>query len=98
MENTMQPQYPQTPNKGHRKLIAILLLTVPTVLILLAFALTLLTSMAVTPTPTNSDLFGDQNTAQAGSNVVSFIFMMIGFITWLPGLIAGIILLATKKK
>jgi len=43
------------------------------------------------------NLFGEQSTAQTIGNVLLFIAGAVGVATWLPGMIAGIILLATRK-
>jgi len=71
---------------------ALWLLIGPTALLTLALLSFVLTNWAF------ASLAGDAGGVGASlMNVLIFLFGLIGFITWLPGLIIGIVLLATKK-
>lgn len=50
---------------------------------------------AVDCSSTPESLFGGSSTGSTIANVILFIVSAIGVITWLPGLIIGIVLLAT---
>jgi ABC-type sugar transport system permease subunit len=43
-------------------------------------------------------LFGEPSSAQTITNVILFITTGLGIITWLPGLIIGFVLLATRPR
>lgn len=45
-----------------------------------------------------TDLFGKQSTATTAVNVVLYVIGILAGIAWLPGIIIGIILLATSRK
>jgi ABC-type sugar transport system permease subunit len=44
------------------------------------------------------DLFTDTSPAQSIGNILLYLVGAIAFLTWLPGLITGIVLLATRPK
>lgn len=45
-----------------------------------------------------NDLFANPSPVKTAFNIVFFLTGAIGVLTWLPGLIAGIVLLATRKQ
>lgn len=45
-----------------------------------------------------SDLFANPSPVKTALNIVFFLTGAIGVLTWLPGLIAGIVLLATRPR
>lgn len=101
-----QPQPPVTPiapvatpaalaphKKSARTLWALILLVGPTALLILTFiAFAIVNWVAGASTSAG----GDASIGHTLANVVLFIFGTIGVISWLPGIIVGIILLATK--
>lgn len=92
----MQPSSHQpTPRKKHKKL-GLLLVIGPTALFLLAFILFFIARLMAAPVE-NGDLFDQSSPGQQLFNSLGFICSLIGFLTWLPGLIVGIILLAKKN-
>lgn len=88
----------QKPQKNSRKTTAIILLTAPTAAIVLSFVLGIVSSMNAANSTASGDLFGNQPTEGTFLNILVFLFATAGFITWLPGVIIGIVLLTTKKK
>lgn len=79
---------------------ALWLLIGPTALLILTFALFALTnwiSVSTMQAPTAGELFGSQPVWVPIVNVILWLVAVLSFIAWLPGLIIGIILLATKK-
>lgn len=94
------PTQPTTPSivskKSHRKL-ALLLLSGPTGLFILAFLLNLAANLLYGATPQNStELFASSNAFTTILNLIGYLAGTIAFLTWLPGLIIGIILLNKK--
>ena len=88
--------------KSNRKrtILALWLMIGPTALIvvsIIAYAVVnFITSQ--TTTPQTDALFSEPSVGSTAANVILFIVGAISVMTWLPGMIAGIILLATKKK
>jgi hypothetical protein len=82
-----------------RTKVALLLLIGPTAIIILDLMLyALMNWVFSTPASSpSSDLFAAQTGASVFVNVLLFILGLIGILAWLPGLITGIVLLATKK-
>ncbi|MDB5161620.1 MAG: hypothetical protein JWM52_128 [Candidatus Saccharibacteria bacterium] len=80
---------------------ALWLLIAPTALLILSFILYAVVNWifsATTPTPTDStNLYSDGSIVTTISNIILFLMGVVGVITWLPGIVVGIILLATKK-
>jgi fumarate reductase subunit C len=96
-----QPQNPvasplQTPVKSHKKL-AISLLVVPTALFVLSLVLGLIAAQIGDTSAQDGELFAQVSPLKQILNILTFACAGIGFLTWLPGLIVGIILLAKKK-
>ncbi|HEU0266526.1 MAG TPA: hypothetical protein VFQ70_02790 [Candidatus Saccharimonadaceae bacterium] len=77
-------------------------LIAPTVLIVIAIVAYAITNFvagsATTPTPAEGDLFAQPSTGQAAGNVILYIAGAISVLTWLPGIVVGIVLLATRKR
>lgn len=73
----------------------------PTVLIILTIMLyaaaNFLFFSAAPETSADSDLFAQPSPAQAIVNVVLFLVGAFSTLTWLPGIIVGIVLLASRK-
>lgn len=73
----------------------------PTALIvvsILIYALVNFIATSSTPAPTSAELFTQPSPVTTVMNVILFIVGGISVIAWLPGVIIGIILLATRKK
>jgi hypothetical protein len=77
----MEPQITQPQPRKKHTKLAITLLVTPTLLFILPFLLYIVT----------------QPNTPAFINVLIFLLPVVGFITWLPGFIIGIILLAKKN-
>lgn len=83
-----------------RTKLALWLLVAPTGLLIVTFVLFALINFLttlLTPIVPDGELFGPQPIGLVIANVIFFIFGAISVISWLPGLITGIVLLATKK-
>jgi ABC-type glucose/galactose transport system permease subunit len=86
-------------HRDGRKIAGILLVAGPTSLIVLTIFLYAFTNFIFAGAPSSSDnLFGDSSPMQAILNIIFFALGATGVITWLPGLVIGIILLATRRK
>lgn len=48
--------------------------------------------------PADDSLFGESNLARTITNVILFIVGVFSVLTWLPGIIVGIILIANRKS
>jgi len=99
VEPTVQPQ--QRKMTGRTK-TALWLMIGPTALMIVAFLGYALINLAFATTTaatvTESAPFGEQTVVQTIANVLLFLVGVVTFLTWLPGLIVGIVLLATPKK
>jgi hypothetical protein len=102
---TPEPQQPvpvqplalqETPKKNHKKL-ALGLLIVPTALFVLSLVIGLIAAQVGNAPAQNGELFDEVSPVKQILNILTFSLAGIGFLTWLPGIIVGIILL-TKKK
>lgn len=104
MEPTNQAPAPYPPNKmSRRTILALWLLIAPTglwIVVILGNILMNALIRAGTNTGLNSggDMFASAAIGAVIGAVVLFIIGAIAFITWLPGLIIGIVLLATKPQ
>ncbi len=89
----------QPSRRNNRKIAAIWLLVGPSALIILSVLAYALVNLIFSST-TNSDaeLFGQQPIAATITNIALFVAGTIGVIAWLPSIIIGIVLLATKKQ
>ena len=89
-----------TPRKNNTlKIWAIVLLVGPTALWVLAFAFFAIGNYAFGSLDMQSSgEFRNTGPVQVFFNVTGFLMGALAFLTWLPGLIIGIILLATGKK
>jgi len=103
MELRMQDQ-PQThvSKKSKTQLTwALICLIGPTALIIISILLYAIVNFIVgstaQPSPSDADLFVQQSPVHTISNIVLFVVGAISVATWLPGIIVGIILLATRK-
>jgi hypothetical protein len=91
--------HPTTSAKSKRTVLALWLMIGPTALIVVTILLyAIMNFMFAQATPAGDDLFAEQTAGQTIANIILFIVGAISVMTWLPGLIIGIILLATKKK
>jgi hypothetical protein len=100
MEHPSSPTQHSAPiNKmtGRTKL-ALLLLIGPSALWVIVFILFAVTNFVFTSTL--SDIGVDAGTSVINTivNVILYLVGVVAFITWLPGIITGIILLATKPQ
>lgn len=100
-----QPQ-PQQPKKRNGRTVAALWLLIgPTALLIVSFILFAIinwvTAATVTPTPTPAEggsLFGESSAGSTIANIILFLAAGISALTFLPGIIIGIILLATRPR
>ncbi len=110
LQNTPQPQQPQQPtptpassSPGKKKLsgrtkLALWLMIGPTALLIVTFfGYALVNVLTPVTAPTDGSLFAEPSPAQSAGNIFLFLIGAISTLTFLPGLITGIILLATKK-
>ncbi len=80
---------------------ALWLLIAPTALIVLTFIVYAITNWVfstVTPPPTEGELFSETPIGVAIVNVILFVVGALSTAAWLPGLIVGLVLLASPKK
>lgn len=87
------------PKTTGRTKLALWLLIGPTGLIIISviiIAIANLAFSATVPEASSSSLFGEQNPAQTFVNVIMYIVASLAILAWLPALITGIVLLATK--
>jgi hypothetical protein len=101
---TYQPLAEQTtPNATgtdkKRKMLALGLLIGPTALIIGSLILYAIVNFILFNTmPESGEMSGAQLTIRSILNIILFLVGTLSVITWLPGIIAGIILLTTQKK
>lgn len=100
-QSSVQPSQTSAPARMQpRKKVALWLLIAPTSLLIVTFALFAFVnffSTLLAPITADTEIM-TQPVALTITNVVLFLFGAIASIAWLPGLIAGIILLATEEK
>lgn len=89
------PAAPVPMNK--RTKIALWLMIAPTAVLVLNFLLFAVVNYLFRGAPSADGLFASQDAIQTISNVFLFVLGLAAFLAWLPGLIIGIVLLATKK-
>jgi hypothetical protein len=96
-ETASQPE--QTPRKSidKRTLWAIIALAGPSVLWIITFIIAAATNLAFASIIDTSAGFDSYYPAQVALNILSFLLGAIAFLTWLPGIIIGIVLLETRK-
>lgn len=108
----MQPEQPQsippieqpaavpTPVSNRRRVVLALWLMIgPTALIICSILLYAIVNFAFGAADSNStEPFGHQNALQSVINIFMFIVGAVAVVAWLPGLVTGIVLLATKKR
>ena len=91
--------HPTTSAKSKRTILALWLMIGPTALIVVSIILFAIANFIMALTmPQTSNTFAAQSVGQTIVNVILFIIGAVSVITWLPGMIIGIVLLATKKK
>lgn len=76
----------------------IICLTAPTALWIIVITLTAVANLVFSGAPTGDALFGEPTGAQIALNIFAFLLGGLAFLTWLPGIIVGIILLATRPR
>ena len=95
-----QPAKPYRKNVSTRTKVALSLILGPTVLIAVTFSifslLNLVFSLTFQPTPDTAN-FAATPVFITILNVILFTIGSIGIVSWLPGIIIGAVLLATKK-
>lgn len=92
---------PVAPVNNKRKILALWLLIGPTALIvgsIILYAIANFILASTTPAPAEGEMFGSQSPIQSIVNIILFAIGGISVMTWLPGIIIGIILLTTQKK
>lgn len=83
------------------KIWGIVLLVGPTALFVLTivlYALVSLISPAATPTQNPDALFAEQPVGKSIANTILFLIGTVSVLTWLPGIIIGVILLGKSKN
>jgi len=84
--------------KSHKKL-ALWLIIGPSALFILTIVLFALSNFLFSASqPADGELFGETSPVKTIFNIVFFLGMAVSFITWLPGLVIGIVLLAKQPK
>ena len=88
----------ETKQKSHTKL-ALFLLIGPTALFIGAIICYAVMNFIISSTEpgTSTELFNEPSPIKTGLNVLLFLAGAISVLTWLPGIIIGIVLLAKKK-
>ena len=97
--STPAPNYPTGKMTGRTK-AALWLMIAPTALFVVTFILYAIANFITTataPEPEAGQLFSNDGGGVIIVNVLLFLAGVVSFLTWLPGLIIGIVLLATKK-
>lgn len=98
---TYQPAGAEQPQRRNaRKITAIWLLVGPSALIvfsILAYAIANAIFMN-TASSDSTELFGQQPVGATIVNIALFIIGTVSVVTWLPGIVIGIILLTTKGR
>jgi len=87
--------------KSNRKrtIAALWLMIGPTALIVISIiAYAVVNFLTLQAAPETDAMFGEQPVGMTIMNIILFLVGAISVITWLPGLIIGIVLLATKKR
>lgn len=89
---SQQPSPSTTPEQAvaprrHKKL-ALLLLILPTLLFILALACGIIAS-SQGAAPQNGEVFAEVSPLTRTFNILGFLLGLIGFLTWLPGIILG---------
>lgn len=83
------------------KIWGIVLLVGPTALFVLTtilYAFVSLISPAPVPTQDSSALFGEEPNSTSIANTILFLIGTVSVLTWLPGIIIGVILLGKSKR
>lgn len=85
--------------KNTRKIVALWLLIGPTALIVGSIILYAVANLIMSSiTPAAGEELGGQSVVQTIVNILLFLVGAVSVLTWLPGIIVGIILLTTQKK
>lgn len=100
-----QPPTNQTTTTAHtmnkkRKTLALWLLIGPTALVvasIILYAIINFITAATIPDHGTGAMFGTRSTLGTITNIALFLVSIVTFITWLPGIIIGIVLLANPK-
>ncbi|HMH70325.1 MAG TPA: hypothetical protein VK502_02910 [Candidatus Saccharimonadales bacterium] len=96
--DSLQPETPvELPKKSHKKLALILLIGPTALLIVAILGSAIANVLAGSPEPDPSTGLFAENPVKVVTNVILFLVGTITVITWLPGIIIGIVLLAKKK-
>lgn len=96
----------QEPAQTHRKkiagrtILALWLILGPTVLIIFSFLIYAISNYITGSLPSDSqnEMFATSSVPQTFLNIFLFGALGLGMLAWLPGLIAGIVLLTTRPK
>jgi hypothetical protein len=93
----VEPVVAESPKKSKKRL-ALILIIGPTVLFVAAIIISALSNLFFSAQISESELFGQVPIGKTILNIFSFLFGAIAILTWLPGLIIGIILLTKQSK
>jgi Na+/proline symporter len=83
--------------KKTKKRLALILIIAPTVFFVLAILIGTLSNLLF-DVPIGDDGTAQVSISQTILNIITYVLFLITFITWLPGLIIGIILLTKQSK
>jgi hypothetical protein len=97
-----EPQYAKTvvaePLKKNHKKMALTLIIGPTALFIAAIVISALSNLLFSAQINEGELFGQVPVGKTILNIITFLFGAVAVLTWLPGLIIGIVLLAKQSK
>jgi hypothetical protein len=97
MDPTQQPAPVQNNKMTTRTKVALWLLIGPSALLVATFILSITSNLIFAAAASASGSFSaDTPIARTAFNILFFLMGAAGVLTWLPGLITGIVLLATK--
>ncbi len=96
-ETTPTPASQEPRRYDKRKVWAILCVTVPTALWIVTIALAAVINIVFNDVIGNEGRLESMYPLHVALNIFAFLLGTIAFLTWLPGIITGIVLLATRK-
>jgi Na+/proline symporter len=93
----VQPLVAESPQKSKKRL-ALILIIGPTSLFILAIVVSIVSNLLFNTQMSEGELFNQVPVGKTVFNIIIFLLSAVAFLTWLPGLIIGIILLAKQSK
>jgi hypothetical protein len=92
------PQPVQPAKKSNRTKLALWLMIGPTALFIVTFMLFIIVSIVSALLVSGSTSFGTTSAIQSAANILLYLAGGISIIAWLPAMITGIVLLATRPQ